>query len=64
MSTLWSGIIATMALLSFATLVFSLYLKYLADYGSLFAGLAGAMTSLIYLYIIACILIFGGELNA
>jgi membrane protein len=64
MSTLWPGIIATMALLSIATLMFSLHLKYLADYGSLFAGLAGAMTSLIYLYILACLLIFGGELNS
>ena len=64
MSALWPGIAATMVLLIIATLMFSLHLRYLADYGSLFAGLAGAMTSLIYLYIMACILIFGGELNS
>jgi membrane protein len=63
MSILWPGIVASMLLLGVATWIFSLHLKYLADYGSLFAGLAGAMTSLIYMYIVAFILILGGEIN-
>jgi membrane protein len=64
LSTLWPGLLGTMVLLTLTTWLFSLHLHYLADYGSLFAGLAGAMTSLIYLYIVACALILGGVINA
>jgi membrane protein len=63
LSTLWPGLLSTMVLLTLTTWIFSLHLHYIADYGSLFAGLAGAMTSLIYLYIVACSLILGGVIN-
>lgn len=61
---LWPGIVATLALWWVATTAFATYLERFADYVSTYAGLAGIVTSLFYLYIMSLILIFGAELNA
>ncbi|HEX3727244.1 MAG TPA: YihY/virulence factor BrkB family protein [Pirellulales bacterium] len=61
----WPGIIATLVLW---LLVGSAFGRYLADfsyaYVTYYAGLASAMTALVFLYFTAIIFIYGGELNA
>jgi membrane protein len=61
----WPGIVATLALWLACGFVFG---RYLADfsytYVTYYAGLASAMTALVFLYFTAWIFIFGGELNA
>jgi membrane protein len=42
---------------------FSTYLSNFANYASTYAGLAGVMTALFFLYLIACIMLFGASLN-
>ncbi len=43
---------------------FSLYLADFANYASTYAGLAGVMTAIIFLYMMALILLYGAMLNA
>jgi membrane protein len=61
----WPGIVATLVLWIVAGFVFG---RYLADfsyaYVTYYAGLASAMTALVFLYFTALIFIYGGELNA
>ena len=61
----WPGILATLLLWMICGFVFG---RYLADfsnaYVTYYAGLASAMTALVFLYFSAWIFIFGGELNA
>jgi membrane protein len=61
----WPGIVATLVLWLCAGTAFG---RYLADFSSAYvtyyAGLASAMTALVFLYFIATIFIYGGELNA
>jgi membrane protein len=61
----WPGIVATLALWLTCGFVFG---RYLADfsytYVTYYAGLASAMVALVFLYFIAWIFIYGGELNA
>lgn len=59
----WPGVGLTIALWIAAVWGFSLYIAYFADYNATYAGLAGAMAALIFLYLIAVILIFGAEFN-
>jgi membrane protein len=63
-SQIWPGIVLTLVLSLVATGVFAKYLNLFANYGAIYAGLAGVMTALIFLYLMAVILIFGGEWNA
>ncbi len=63
-SQIWPGVVLTLVLSLVATGIFAKYLKLFADYGAIYAGLAGIMTALIFLYLMAVILIFGGEWNA
>lgn len=63
-SKLWPGILATLVLWLAAASLFAGYLQRFADYSATFAGLAGIMTAQIFLYLMAVILILGGELNA
>jgi membrane protein len=42
---------------------FATYLSNFANYASTYAGLAGVMTALVFLYLIAAILLFGGSIN-
>jgi membrane protein len=61
----WPGIVATLVLWLACGFVFG---RYLADfsytYVTYYAGLASAMTALVFLYFTAWIFIYGGELNA
>ena len=63
-SALWPGILATVLFWFAGASLFSMYLENFADYGATFAGLAGIMTAQIFLYLMAVIVILGGELNA
>ena len=45
--------------------LFGAYLsQYLRNYITMYAGLASAMIALVYLYWVALLFVFGGELNA
>ena len=61
---LWPGIGLTLLLWMISAQLFSYYVRTFANYGATYAGLAGIMTALIFLYLMAVILIFGAELNA
>jgi membrane protein len=65
LAAVWPGILATLALWLVCGIVFG---RYLADfsytYVTYYAGLASAMIALVFLYFIAWIFIYGGELNA
>ncbi|KZL17022.1 ribonuclease BN/unknown domain fusion protein [Pseudovibrio axinellae] len=58
------GIILTMVLWIVAGAAFGAYLARWANYVSLYAGLAGIMTAIIFMYLTAVIFILGGEFNA
>ncbi|MEX0841998.1 MAG: YihY/virulence factor BrkB family protein [Xanthobacteraceae bacterium] len=59
------GIIATLLLWLASGALFGRYLaEFAVNYVSMYAGLASAMIALVYLYVNACIFIYGGELNA
>jgi membrane protein len=61
----WPGILATLALWLFAGFAFGRYLNsFSSAYVTYYAGLASAMTALVFLYFTASIFIYGGELNA
>lgn len=61
---LWPGIVLTLVLWILAASGFSLYIGSFANYAATYAGLAGIMTALIFLYLMAAILIFGAEFNS
>lgn len=61
--SLWPGVVFTVVVWGLSALGFSVYLSSFADYSATYAGLAGAMAALIFLYLLAVILIFGAELN-
>lgn len=58
------GVLATLCLWLVSGAAFGTYLASFANYVSTYAGLAGAMTALVFLYLVAICFIFGGELNA
>ncbi len=58
------GVFATLALWLISGAAFGAYLARFANYVSTYAGLAGIMTTLIFLYLVSLMFIFGGELNA
>jgi membrane protein len=61
----WPGIIATLALWLACGFVFGRYLSdFSYAYVTYYAGLASAMIALVFLYFVAWIFIYGGELNA
>lgn len=57
------GIVLTLALGALAGWGFSVYIARFAAYSATYAGLAGAMSALIFLYLNAAILILGAEFN-
>ena len=63
-SQTWPGILTTLVLWAIAGAVFSFYLDTFANYSATYAGLAGIMTALIFLYLMAVIFIFGAEYNS
>jgi membrane protein len=62
-TTMWPGILFTVLAWSALGATFSVYLTRFADYASYYAGLAGIVAGLYFLYLAALVLIFGGELN-
>jgi membrane protein len=61
----WPGIVATLAMWMTCGFVFGRYLSNFSyTYVTYYAGLASAMMALVFLYFIALIFIYGGELNA
>jgi membrane protein len=61
----WPGIVATLALWLACGFTFGRYLSdFSYAYVHYYAGLASAMTALVFLYFTAWIFIYGGELNA
>ena len=62
-ATMWPGILFTVVAWGALGAAFSLYLTRFADYASYYAGLAGIVAGLYFLYLAALVLIFGGELN-
>lgn len=63
-SRVWPGILMTLILWILVATGFSLYLETFATYSATYAGLAGIMTALIFLYLMAMIFIFGAEYNS
>jgi len=62
-SSIWPGVVFTVVAWIALTAAFSYYLSSFAAYVSYYAGLAGIIAALYFLYLAALILIFGGELN-
>jgi len=60
---IWPGVILTLALWWGAAQAFAYYIARFSTYGATYAGLAGAMAALIFMYLMAAILIFGAEYN-
>jgi membrane protein len=61
----WPGIVATLMLWLACGFIFGRYLSdFSYTYVNYYAGLASAMTALVFLYFTAWIFIYGGELNA
>jgi membrane protein len=58
------GVVVTIAAWIAGGVGFSVYLVDFANYASTYAGLAGVMTAIIFLYLIALILLLGATLNA
>jgi membrane protein len=61
---LWPGMLLTLASWLLAAYVFSIYLRRFADYVGTYAGLAGVVTAIFFLYLVAALMIFGAEFNA
>ena len=59
----WPGVIITLFLWLIFGSLFGIYLENFSDYASTYAGLAGIMTALIFLYLISLLFILGGEIN-
>ncbi|WP_410217093.1 YihY/virulence factor BrkB family protein [Paracoccus sp. (in: a-proteobacteria)] len=62
-SNIWPGVLLTLAIWTLLGVGFSFYLSSFANYASYYAGLAGIVAALYFMYLAALVLIFGGELN-
>lgn len=61
---LWPGIATTLVTWLLAAWIFAYYLGSFANYAATYAGLAGVVTAIFFLYIVAVLMIFGAEFNA
>lgn len=61
---IWPGVLVTMSLWWVAGEAYSYYLSHFAQYAKVYAGLAGVVTTLIFLHIISMIFLYGAEVNA
>jgi membrane protein len=61
---LWPGILLTLVLWMAGASVFAYYLSTFSNYVATYAGLAGVVTAIYFMYCAALILIFGAEFNA
>ena len=60
---IWPGILITLVGWWGLAFGFALYISQFASYSATYAGLAGAMAALVFLYLNAALLIFGAEVN-
>ena len=60
---IWPGVVLTLVLWAAAVQGFAVYLARFSTYGATYAGLAGIMAALIFMYLLAAILILGAEFN-
>jgi len=61
---LWPGIVLTLVLWIVSAAIFGAYIERFANYVATYAGLAGVVAALFFLYIVAVLMIFGAEFNA
>jgi len=61
---LWPGIVTTLVLWLASAWIFAVYLRGFADYAATYAGLAGVVTAIFFLYVVSVLMIFGAEFNA
>ena len=57
------GILITLVGIAVGSHLFGLYLQYIANYTAVYAGLAGVMVAIVYLYGLSVLLLFGAEFN-
>ncbi|KKL26683.1 hypothetical protein LCGC14_2392820, partial [marine sediment metagenome] len=62
-NNIWPGVVATAIAWTLLAMLFSTYLRSFATYSSYYAGMAGIIAALYFMYLAALVLIFGGELN-
>ncbi|MAC82315.1 MAG: hypothetical protein CML66_30170 [Rhodobacteraceae bacterium] len=60
---IWPGVVLTVVLWAVVGRAFSIYVSNFASYSATYAGLAGAMSALIFLYLMSAILIYGAAFN-
>ncbi len=63
-SDIWPGIVLTIGFWLAGSAAFVFYLERFARYAATYAGLASIVATLVFLYMVSAIFIFGGELNA
>ena len=63
-SRLWPGIAATLIAWLLSGWIFAIYLRTFANYAATYAGLAGVVIAIFFLYVVAVLMIFGAEFNA
>lgn len=61
---IWPGVVLTVVAWALVARGFSFYVANFASYSATYAGLAGAMVALIFLYLMAAILIYGAAFNS
>lgn len=64
LSDVWPGVALTIAFWLAGSAAFVYYLSRFATYSATYAGLAGIVATIAFLYMVSAIFIFGGELNA
>ncbi len=57
------GVLVTLVMWFVAGLVFSWYLSHFSGYAKTYAGLGGAIASMLFFYIVGLIFLFGAEIN-
>jgi membrane protein len=62
-SNIWPGVVVTAIAWTLLAAAFSFYLRSFGTYASYYAGMAGIIAALYFMYLAALVLIFGGELN-
>jgi membrane protein len=61
---LWPGVVATLVAWLISAWVFAFYVRRFSNMAATYAGLAGIVTAIFFLYVIAAVMIFGAEFNA
>lgn len=64
LADVWPGVALTIAFWIAGSAAFVYYLGRFATYSATYAGLAGIVATIAFLYMVSAIFIFGGELNA